>query len=169
MTVVPPSTPTVVGEVMATRPITVAVDAGLAEAAGLLERHQVSGLPVLDADGRLAGVISDTDLLRARTTDYLWARWQSLRVRQLMTTPALTIGRGESLAAAARRMERHRVGRLVVVADEDPARVVGIVAISDLLRVMAALPEDAVPEPLPALEPVALPDLGPDAPEERGD
>jgi CBS domain-containing protein len=155
---------------MADEPIVVAADAGLAEAARLLERHLVSGLPVLDPAGALVGVISESDLLRARATDYLWASWPTLRVRHLMTTPALTIRRDEPLSVAARRMERHHVSRLVVVADDDDTRVVGIIAISDLLRAMAELPADAAPEPMPVpRSPVPVPDLDPDAPEERGD
>jgi CBS domain-containing protein len=131
---------------MATDPIVVPVDAGLAEAEKLFERHQISGLPVLDASGTLVGVISESDLLRARATAYLWASWETLRVKHLMTTPALTIRRGESLTVAARRMSRHHVGRLVVVTDEDATRAIGVIAISDLLRAMGDLTGDAPDE-----------------------
>jgi CBS domain-containing protein len=60
--------PRLVGDVMADRPIVVRVDAGLGEAAGLLERHAISGLPVVDDADALVGVISESDLLRARAT-----------------------------------------------------------------------------------------------------
>jgi CBS domain-containing protein len=163
--------PRLVGDVMATEPIIVAVDAGLGDAATLFERHQISGLPVVDGSGALVGVVAESDLLRARATDYLWASWPTLRVKHLMTTPALTIRRDEPLTVAARRMARHRVSRLVVVADEDDTRTIGVIAISDLLRAMAELPADEPPAPVrESAEPlVPVPDLDPDAPEERGD
>jgi CBS domain-containing protein len=163
--------PRLVGDVMADPAIVVRVDAGLGDAARLLERHSISGMPVVDASDVLIGVISESDLLRARATDYLWANWQTLRVKHLMTTPALTIRRDEPLTQAARRMARHHVSRLVVVADDDEARVIGVIAISDLLRAMADMtgeePPELVPEPVGPLAPV--PDLDPDALEDRGD
>jgi CBS domain-containing protein len=173
MTVVSLPAPRLVGDVMADRPITVRADAGLGEAARLLEAHSISGLPVLDAADALVGVLSESDLLRARATDYLWASWPTLRVKHLMTTPALTIRRDMPLTQAARQMERHHVSRLVVVADDDETRAIGVIAISDLLRAMAGTPGDEppagrqVPEPDWPLAPV--PDLDPDAPEDRGD
>jgi CBS domain-containing protein len=146
--VVHPSARTLVSDVMVAELVTVRVDSGLADAARLLERHQISGMPVLDDTGALVGVLSESDLLRARATDYLWASWPTLRVKHLMTTPALTIRGSEPLTLAARRMERHHVSRLVVVADHDESQAIGVIAISDLLRVMADLRDDASPEPL---------------------
>jgi CBS domain-containing protein len=169
MQVVPPQAPRLVGDVMAIEPIVTRIDAGLAEAARLLEANHVSGLPVLDAAGRLVGVVSESDLLRARATDHLWASWSTLHVKHVMTAPALTIGRAEPLTVAARLMARHHVSRLIVVADEDPARVIGILAISDLLRAMAEGEADQAPAPAPEPAALPVPDLDPDAPEERGD
>ena len=171
MNVVPANGPRLVGDVMATEAIVVPVDAGLGDAAKLLERHAISGLPVVDGSGSLVGVVSESDLLRARATDYLWASWHTLRVQHLMTTPALTIRRDDPLTVAARRMARHHVGRLVVVADEDERRPIGVVAISDLLRAMADAPGDEPPAPVagPTGPSEPVPELDPDAPEERGD
>ena len=71
MSVVPPHTPTLVSDVMVAEPIMVRVDSGLADAARLLDHHQISGMPVLDDAGALVGVLSESDLLRARATAYL--------------------------------------------------------------------------------------------------
>ena len=139
MNVVPINGPRLVSDLMANEPIMVRADAGLGDAAALMDRHAVSGLPVVDATGSLVGVISETDLLRARATEYLWANRDNLRIKHLMTSPALTIGRDEPLTIAARRMERHHVSRLVVVAGDDPARPIGVIAASDLIRAMAAM------------------------------
>lgn len=137
MNPVPLSSPRVVGDLMALEPVVVRADAPLADAAKLLEGHHISGLPVVDGAGSLVGVISQTDLLRARATEYLWANWPGLRVRHLMTSPALTVHRDQPLAIAARKMERNHVHRLVVVADDDETLPIGVISASDLVRAMA--------------------------------
>ncbi len=137
MNVVPTNAPRLVGDLMSAEPVVVPVDASLAEAARLMDAHGFSGLPVVDRAGVLVGVISETDLLRARATEYLWASWTSLKVRHLMTSPALTIHRDQPLAAAARKMERHHVSRLVVVGDGGETVPIGILATSDLIRAMS--------------------------------
>ena len=144
---------------MALEPIVVRADQPLTVAAVLMDRHGISGLPVVDGGGTLVGVISDTDLLRARATEYLWANWPGLRVKHLMTSPALTSHRDEPLAVAARKMERHQVGRLVVVADDDETMPIGVIAIADLIRAMAALPPEVAPEaePIPEARGAAVP------------
>ncbi len=152
MNVVPMQAPRLVGDLMALEPIVVRADMPLTVAAVLMDRHQVSGLPVVDGGGTLVGVISDTDLLRARATEYLWSNWPGLRVKHLMTSPALTSRRDESLTVAARKMERHHVGRLVVVADDDETLPIGVIAIADLIRAMAALLPEEPPEPEPVAD-----------------
>ncbi|HEX5828697.1 MAG TPA: CBS domain-containing protein [Candidatus Limnocylindrales bacterium] len=134
--------PRLVGDLMALEPIVVRADASLALAARLLEEHRISGLPVVDPAGSLVGVISQTDLLRARATEYLWANWPGLRVKHLMTSPALTVHRDQPLTVAARKMERHHVHRLVVVADEDETLPIGVLSTSDLVRAMSAIPDE---------------------------
>lgn len=127
-----------VGDIMALELVTVRADASLDEVVKLLEQHHVHGVPVVDGTGSLVGVLSQTDLLRARSTEFLWTNWSGLAVRHLMTSPALTVKRSASLTDAARKMERHHVHRLVVVADNDEALPIGLVSTSDLVRAMAA-------------------------------
>jgi CBS domain-containing protein len=135
-----------VGDVMALEPIIIRADASLGDAVTLLERQHIHGLPVVDAAGSLVGVLSQTDLLRARSTEFLWANWPGLAVRHLMTSPALTIHRSTPLADAARKMERHHVHRLVVVADDDETLPIGLVSTTDLVRAMA---EETTADPRP--------------------
>ena len=79
-----------VGDLMTPNPLTVRADAPLVKAAHLLDQHGVHGLPVIDEEGELVGVVSQTDMLRARTTRHLWDQWKGLQVRHLMSSPALT-------------------------------------------------------------------------------
>ncbi|HEY7737995.1 MAG TPA: CBS domain-containing protein [Candidatus Limnocylindria bacterium] len=133
-----PLTPrTTVADLMSPDPVVVRDDAPLARAARLLDEHRVHGLPVVDETGALVGVVSQTDMLRARTTEHLWSSWRGLQVRHLMSAPALTVKATSSLTEAAGRMEENHVHRLVVVGP-DGATPVGIVSTSDLIRAMSA-------------------------------
>ena len=129
--------PTTVADVMAFNLIVVRANAPLEQAAELMDRHRVSGLPVVDTAGTLVGVVSQTDLVRARSTEYLWANWPGLAVRHLMTSPPVTVTRSTPLTVAAARMERHHIHRLVVVADDDETMPIGILSTTDLVRDMA--------------------------------
>ena len=121
-----------VGEVMTANPISIAETASLAEAAGILDSKKITGLPVLDEDGILVGVLSQTDLVRARANQHLVSNWPGLAVGQVMTKPALTISVTATLEDAARVMEERRVHRLVVT--NAAATPIGIISTSDLVR-----------------------------------
>jgi predicted transcriptional regulator len=99
----PHQQPATVDDLMANEPIVVRAEASLGEAARLLDDYDISGLPVVAADGDLVGVISETDLVHARATEWLWANWTGLEVRHLMTRPPITIGRTASLDAGPSR------------------------------------------------------------------
>jgi CBS domain-containing protein len=142
-----------VADYMAVDPIVVRADATLTDAAELMDREHVHGLPVVDHAGSLVGVLSQTDLNRARSTEYLWANWPGLAVRHLMTTPAITVHRSTPLVIAARKMERHRIHRLVVVDDGDETVPIGLLSMTDLIHALAeetARPNPAQPRPEPA-------------------
>jgi len=117
--------------------VVIRADASLSEAAAVMDRHHVHGLPVVDHDGALVGVLSQTDLNRARSTEYLWANWPGLAVRHLMTSPAIVVHRSTPLLVAARRMEEEHVHRLVVVEDGDDANPIGVLSMTDLIHALA--------------------------------
>jgi CBS domain-containing protein len=126
-----------VGDLMAIDPIVLPANLPLDEAAELLDRHHIGGAPVVDAARSLVGVLSRTDLVRARSTEYLWANWASLAVRHLMTSPAVTVRASTPMVMAAARMERHHIHRLVVVADDDETLPIGILSTTDLVHYIA--------------------------------
>ncbi len=121
-----------VGELMTRDLVVIRAEAPLTEAARLLDEHRIHGLPVVDEAGVLVGVVSQTDMVRARTTQGLWASWPGLKVKHLMTSPALTIAADAGMPEAAMLMEGNHVHRLVVVGDN--GKPVGIVSTTDLLR-----------------------------------
>lgn len=97
----------------------------------------VSGLPVLDGDGRLTGVITRTDLLRAGRVRVVGARREHVvtlpdaKVRELMTPTVEVVHRETPLSQAARRMTRQRIHRLYVT-DEDT--LVGVISTRETMR-----------------------------------
>ncbi|MGZ8563262.1 MAG: CBS domain-containing protein [Candidatus Limnocylindria bacterium] len=131
-----------VGELMSIEPITIGVDEAIGRAEQLMSERAITGLPVVDRIGRLKGVLSQTDIVRAHASGQPLASWPGLAVRHLMTSPALTIRLDESLLAAARMMEQHHVHRLVVVAP-DGQHPVGVISTTDLVHALVELLEQA--------------------------
>ena len=129
------------GEVMTTGAATIRPDATLTDAARLMVDHQISGLPVVDAQDRLVGVITEDDFLwpqqeprlvgllaegRTRVASELNSR----RVDQIMTREPITISAETPLEEAVDLMKRHGIRRLPVVAN---GKIVGILSRSNLL------------------------------------
>lgn len=121
-----------VGDIMTPHPVSISERASLAEAATILDTRKISGLPVVDGEGEVVGVLSQTDLVRARANSHLVSTWPGLPVGQIMTKPALTISSGASLEEAARVMDERNVHRLVVC--DEAATPIGIISTSDLVR-----------------------------------
>jgi len=129
----------------------------IAEAAKLMLSLRISGLPVVQNDGTLVGMVSEGDLLRRSelgtqrkrswwleffaspgkvADEYVQAN--ARKVGEIMATNVVTTQRSASLEEVVELMGRHRIKRLPVVED---GKVVGIIARSDLLRALAeALP-----------------------------
>lgn len=133
-------------EVMTHDVVTAAPETPFKEIARLFADHDVSAVPVVDADRRLLGVVSEADLLRstAELPD-LEGRWAGVRLLsrerglpdaetagQLMTSPAVTAQPTWNLVETARTMHRKGVKRLPVT--DETGRLVGIISRSDLLR-----------------------------------
>lgn len=144
-----------VADVMTPDPICVETGSSLREVAQLLDEHEISGLPVVDDQLRLVGVVSRTDLLRRLLEGPSEARhdenWLDLLtagstskvdldaarlgvVDDVMSDDAVTALADERLAKVARRMADEKVHRIVVI-DKSSRRPVGIVTTLDLLGV----------------------------------
>jgi CBS domain-containing protein len=132
--------PRVVAEIMTAEPVVIGEDTPLDEAAQVMDFYRVSGLPVCDASGSLVGVLSQTDVIRARATEQLWQAWPGLTARHLMSHPALTVRLDTPLVDAARRMEEIGIHRLVVV-ESDGITPIGVLSMTDLVHWIAAQSE----------------------------
>lgn len=138
-------------DVMTRDVATVSPETSLKDVARLLVERQISGVPVVDADGRIVGVVSEADFvskevavtsgltaprhhfLRGDDKDdvALLARGKAATAGEAMTSPPITIEAEAPLADAARIMDRKKVNRLPVVEDE---KLTGIVTRADIVR-----------------------------------
>lgn len=119
--------------------VTVRSDATLAEALTCLSTQHISGAAVTDHRHRLVGVISRSDLMDAEAEiadQEIRGRFlDETLVRDIMASPALTIGPEAELREAALAMEYGDVHRLFV---EESGELVGVLSRSDVSRALAA-------------------------------
>jgi CBS domain-containing protein len=133
-----------VADAMSVDVVTVSPETPLKDAAALLARHGISGLPVVEGEA-VVGVVSEADVVirstgRRESRGLLGALFGGDRddenlagatVKDAMSSPAVTIAPGRQVAEAARVMVERRVNRLPVV---DDSQLVGIVTRADLVR-----------------------------------
>lgn len=144
-----------VGSVMTTEVVAVAEPTPFKEVATLLARHRISGVPVVDDDEKVVGVISETDLMLRQVEQDAEsprrlrllpaarrraAKASALTAGRLMSTPPVTVRADDSIAHSARTMAERRIERLPVLDEED--RLVGIVTRRDLLQVFLRRDDD---------------------------
>lgn len=129
-------------QVMSTPVVTVRPDDEVKHAAELLSRRGFTALPVVDDEDRLVGVVTEADLLRDRLP--VDARFRTAAsddapcpprtVREVMTTPAVSMGAGTDVAVLARAMVEDRRRCVPIVSG---SRLVGVVTRGDLVRLLA--------------------------------
>ena len=139
----------VVRDVMSSLPISVRETTSFKEIAATLRECRVSGFPVLDADGKVTGVVSEADLLVKEAVlgepggigrfladlvhHAAQAKARGITAADLMTSPAVTISMDDTVEHAAWLMFTRKVKRLPVV-DPD-GRLIGIISRTDILAV----------------------------------
>jgi len=145
-------------DVMTTNVVTVKPDISVRDAAALLLERHISGAPVVDADERIVGIISEGDLLRrveigtqqtrrGRWLDFFAARADAdayvkshaNRVEDIMTRDVICVDQEDSLSKIATIMETRGVKRVPVLHD---GRLVGIVSRANLLQALASSAEE---------------------------
>jgi CBS domain-containing protein len=139
-----------VQDIMTTQVIAVPESTPFKEMAARLHRERVSAFPVVDDEGKVVGVVSETDLLPKETLDAGWAsgipemtsrilregdqeKAESVTATDLMTRPAITAAPGDTVEHAARLMYVRQVKRLPVT--DAGGHLVGIVSRADVLSV----------------------------------
>ncbi|MBS0517138.1 MAG: CBS domain-containing protein [Proteobacteria bacterium] len=156
-------------DVMTKGAVSVADTATIYEAAELLVNTRVSGLPVVDGDGKMVGIVSEGDLighLEADTSDETdllreiaddaavaaaYVKTHSRRVTDVMTRDVLTCTEDTPVEQIASLMLKHKVKRIVVMRDE---HIVGIVSRINLVQALITrntkkAPEEEAEPPVP--------------------
>jgi CBS domain-containing protein len=143
-----------VRDLMTTDVVVAHPETSLKAVARLLLEHRISGVPVVDGEGRVLGVVSEADLLvkeagqppQARRSPLRWLlgddrddeavrqRINAVTAGEAMTTPVATIEADRPLSEAARRMTEGAINRLPVVVD---GRLAGIITRADVVRAYA--------------------------------
>ena len=145
-----------VKDVMSALPVCVSTTASFREIAARLRECRVSALPVLDADGKVIGVVSEADLLVKEAVlgepNVVWgflaglvhhaarAKATGVTAADLMTSPAVTTGPDDTVEHAAQLMYDRKVKRLPVVGRD--GRPLGIISRSDVLAVFSRPDEE---------------------------
>jgi CBS domain-containing protein len=142
-------------DVMTRHVVSIDPDATVLQAARLMLKHHLSGLPVIDGAGKLVGVLSEGDFLRRRETqtERRRSRWLEFlmgpgkiaseyththgsKVSEVMTAEVQTVGENASLENIVELMERHRIKRVPVLRG---GKMVGIVTRSNLMHAMVSM------------------------------
>ena len=127
-----------VADLMTIDPVVIGADASIEEAEELLRNNRISGLPVVDLNRRLVGVISQTDLLYLAVPSVqalIRHRDSGIRVGEVMSTPPVTIDAGATLREAASVMHRGRLHRLVAI--DAKGHPIGVIAAMDFVALAA--------------------------------
>ena len=142
-------------DVMSRSVVTVRPETDLGEAVKLLAEHDVSALPVIDAENNLVGILSEADLIRrveigtekhrswwleaatgAATLAREYAKSHGEKVAEIMTPDVVSVAEDAPLSEIAALLERKRIKRVPVVKD---GKLVGIVSRSNLIQALASV------------------------------
>jgi CBS domain-containing protein len=108
--------------------ISVTAQTSVRDAVALLAKKRIGAVPVME-DGAVAGIFSERDVIIGLAQQ--GAASLDRTVGEVMTTPAITVGQGDSVLAALSLMTRRRIRHLPVV---EASGVLGFVSIGDLVK-----------------------------------
>ena len=140
-------------DIMTTDVVSVTPDTPVAEIAHLLHKCRISGVPVIDAERRVVGIVSEGDLIthqavvgEQRRSWWLtliadenalareYAKTRGQKARDVMTADVITVTEAAVIAEIARLLERRRIKRVPVLRD---GKLIGIITRGNLLQAMA--------------------------------
>jgi len=150
-----------VRDVMTPNVVSVRDDESIVKAARLMLQNRISGLPVVNANGALVGVVTEGDFLRRgelgtsrqrpKWLEFLvgpgrlaneYVHQSGRKVAEVMTRDPLTVGEDDSLETVVKLMESRRIKRLPVMRN---GQIVGIISRANLVHALASLSRETAP------------------------
>jgi CBS domain-containing protein len=113
---------------MRNKVLTLSPEATVADAAGLMQINGIKGIPIIDNSGNLAGIIANIDVMKTPRD-----QWPLTRVKDIMSTDLAIVRAEDRLDYAMNYMRQRNIGRLPVVEDKNPRKLIGIVTTSDIV------------------------------------
>ena len=110
--------------VMIFDPITINLDATVAEAISLMTEYKIGGIPVIDNNGILKGIVTNRDLRFENNS--------SRKITEVMTTSLITTTHHTDLEAAARILQKHKIEKLPMV--DDNGKLTGLITYKDITK-----------------------------------
>jgi IMP dehydrogenase len=110
--------------VMIYDPVTINLEATVAEALNLMNEYRIGGILVVDNDGILKGIVTNRDL--RFESNY------SRKITQVMTTNLITTDHQTNLEAAARILQKHKIEKLPII--DDKGKLIGLITYKDITK-----------------------------------
>jgi len=110
--------------VMIFDPVTINDKSTVADAQALMKEFKIGGIPVINDDGALVGIVTNRDLRFEKN--------YSRRISEIMTTRLITLSHQTDLAAAAEILQKHKIEKLPIV--DDKGRLKGLVTYKDITK-----------------------------------
>ena len=134
-----------IAEVMCTEVLTLEPDDSLHDARQLMAKHHIRHIPIVGDNNRLIGLVSQRDVLAAAdstlvvSTEVADAQEAYVALSAIMTEQVRTVNENDSLRGAALYLQRHKVGCLPVIAEDQT--LIGIITDSDFVGIAINLME----------------------------
>jgi len=110
--------------VMIFDPITISLEATVGEAMNLMSEYKIGGIPVVDKQGILKGIVTNRDLRFEHN--------RTKRITEVMTTNLITTNHETNLAAAARILQKHKIEKLPMV--DEAGKLIGLITYKDITK-----------------------------------
>jgi len=110
--------------VMIFDPITISLEATVAEAINLMSEYKIGGIPVIDKNGILKGIVTNRDLRFENNP--------SRRITEVMTTDLITTNHQTNLEAAAKILQKHKIEKLPMI--DESGKLIGLITYKDITK-----------------------------------
>lgn len=110
--------------VMIFDPITISMSANVAEAVSLMNEYKIGGIPVVDNDGILKGIVTNRDLRFENNP--------SRKIADVMTRNLITTNHQTNLEAAAKILQKHKIEKLPMI--DDSGKLIGLITYKDITK-----------------------------------